>query len=200
MTLTAEARPRPHVVRQVAVPPQDPSLDPARRAWFESLEDGCRDEWVHGKVVEADPLRIGHIKATKRIERAAEDAAPPGSFVATNNMFVRLAESDYFPDVCYWPPEVAATFTRKQTIMPPPLFAVEVLSPKTARRDRGVKFEEYAAGGTREYWIVDCDAGTVEQYASDDGGPYRLLRKVDAGVLRSEVIDGFEIDVASIFA
>lgn len=47
---------------------------------------------------------------------------------------------------------------------PPPDFVVEVLSPSTARNDRGVKFVDYAANGVAEYWIVDPKLESIEQY------------------------------------
>ena len=39
--------------------------------------------------------------------------------------------------------------------MPPPLLAVEVVSPKQEKRDYRYKRSEYAARGIAEYWIVD---------------------------------------------
>ena len=39
--------------------------------------------------------------------------------------------------------------------MPPPLLAVEVVSPKQENRDYRYKRTEYAARGIAEYWIVD---------------------------------------------
>ena len=39
--------------------------------------------------------------------------------------------------------------------MPPPLLAVEVVSPKQEKRDYRFKRSEYAARGIAEYWIVD---------------------------------------------
>jgi Uma2 family endonuclease len=39
--------------------------------------------------------------------------------------------------------------------MPPPLFAVELVSPKQEKRDYRYKRSEYAARGIAEYWIVD---------------------------------------------
>ena len=40
----------------------------------------------------------------------------------------------------------------------------EVLSPSTARYDRGRKMQVYARCGVREYWIVNPSDKTVEQY------------------------------------
>ncbi len=39
--------------------------------------------------------------------------------------------------------------------MPPPLLAVEVVSPNQEKRDYRYKRSEYAARGITEYWIVD---------------------------------------------
>ena len=40
--------------------------------------------------------------------------------------------------------------------MPPPLLAVEVVSPNQEKRDYRFKRSEYAARGIGEYWIVDA--------------------------------------------
>ena len=39
---------------------------------------------------------------------------------------------------------------------------VEILSPSTAHRDRGVKLDLYARRGVREYWIADPEEDVVD--------------------------------------
>ena len=73
-----------------------------------------------------------------------------------------------------------------------------MLSNSTEARDRGVKFEDFAANSVGEYWIVDADASIIEQYVLRSG-EYELALKSSSGRLRSEVIDGFQIDVESLF-
>ena len=51
----------------------------------------------------------------------------------------------------------------------PPILAVEVLSPSTARRDRGRKRELYAEAGVAHYWIVDPEVPSVTTYQLVDG-------------------------------
>lgn len=48
-----------------------------------------------------------------------------------------------------------------------PDLVVEVLSPSTAKNDRGHKMRLYAKCGIREYWIVDPANRSVEQYFLD---------------------------------
>ena len=50
-----------------------------------------------------------------------------------------------------------------------PDLVVEVLSPRSARYDRGRKKDAYEKCGVREYWIVSHMELTVEQYVLEDG-------------------------------
>jgi len=54
------------------------------------------------------------------------------------------------------------------------LLAVEVLSPSTARTDRGEKRDLYQRKGVPEYWIVDVENRTVERWRPDDSVPEAL--------------------------
>ena len=45
-----------------------------------------------------------------------------------------------------------------------PTLAVEILSPSTGRIDRQTKMQLYAHHGVPFYWIVDCDARTIDVY------------------------------------
>ena len=55
-----------------------------------------------------------------------------------------------------------------------PDFAVEVLSPSTAKKDTGIKATKYAAAGVREYWIVDPKRERVMVYILNDEGYYEI--------------------------
>lgn len=55
-----------------------------------------------------------------------------------------------------------------------PLLLVEVLSPSTARYDRGVKRDRYQRAGA-EYWVVDVDSRVVERWLPGAAGP-EILR------------------------
>ena len=48
------------------------------------------------------------------------------------------------------------------------LLVIEVLSPSTARADRGRKRVIYQDQGVPEYWIVDLDARLVERWRPED--------------------------------
>jgi Uma2 family endonuclease len=52
-----------------------------------------------------------------------------------------------------------------------PVLAVEILSPGTAVRDRGVKRRAYQEAEVDEYWIADLDAGLIERWRPPDERP-----------------------------
>jgi Uma2 family endonuclease len=72
------------------------------------------------------------------------------------------------PDVVYLE---AARSSRASVrgIEGPPTLAVEIVSPSTARIDRGAKLQLYARHGIPHYWIVDPEARSVEAYVLTEG-------------------------------
>ena len=50
-----------------------------------------------------------------------------------------------------------------------PDLVVEILSPITAKNDRGRKKEAYAKAGVKEYWIVDIKGKAIEVYLNHNG-------------------------------
>jgi Uma2 family endonuclease len=62
-----------------------------------------------------------------------------------------------------------------------PTLAVEIVSPSTARIDRGAKLQLYARHGVPYYWIVDPDARRIEAYVLSEGVLRVTARMVGAG-------------------
>ncbi len=58
----------------------------------------------------------------------------------------------------------------------PPDLAVEVLSPSSQKRDRLKKRAVYENHGVPEYWIVDPESRTLEQFRLDERGKYELIQ------------------------
>jgi Uma2 family endonuclease len=79
-----------------------------------------------------------------------------------------------------------------------PILAVEVLSPGTASRDRGIKRRLYQAAGVPEYWIVDLDARLVERWRPGDERPEILSETLNWRP--SESSRPFELDLTGFFA
>ena len=121
-------------------------------------------------------------------------------YVGYEKIMVSLTRNDYEPDICFFGTAKAAQLTPDQMRFPAPDFVVEVLSETTQAVDRGVKFDDYAAHGVVEYWIVDPVTETLEQYRlPENGDVYELVIKAMTGQVRSVAVPGFEIPVRAIF-
>ena len=81
--------------------------------------------------------------------------------------YLCLSEKDNFI------PDVAVICDRsiigEDGIYGAPSLVVEILSPLTAKRDRGYKKNAYEAAGVQEYWIVDTNSKSIEVYLLKDG-------------------------------
>jgi len=106
-----------------------------------------------------------------------------------------LKRSDVMPDLAFWK---AQAFSNDTTLFPVPDFVVEVVSNTTQKNDRVNKKEEYALNGIAEYWIVDADAKTIEQYILS-GEEYHLREKLLHGTIQCAVLEGLEIELKQIF-
>jgi len=120
-------------------------------------------------------------------------------YVGGEKMMITLTRNDYEPDICFWKKEKSSKFKPDQLLFPIPDFIVEVLSDSTKDYDRGIKFEDYAAHQVAEYWIIDPDLRSIEQYVLRVD-TYKLLKKAKGKeILASDAVNGFTIPAIAIF-
>jgi Uma2 family endonuclease len=171
-----------------------------RQQFYDTVTEQEKAEFINGEIIVQSPAKFEHTSAAKYLLRLLDAYVDRHSlgFVGYEKMLVRLTRNDYEPDICFFGVEKAAQFTPKQIQFPAPDMVVEVLSPSTEEKDRGLKAEDYAAHGVAEYWLIDPDTQTIEQYGLQDDR-YELLIKARTGSVSSVAVRGFEIPVHAIF-
>lgn len=171
-----------------------------RKRFYEEMSEQQKVEFINGEIVVQSPAKLRHTTAVRNLSTLLDVYVSKSElgYVGQEKMLITLTRNDYEPDVCYFGPEKARTFTPDQMRFPAPDFAVEVLSPSTETNDRGIKFVDYAAHGVAEYWIVDPDAEMIEQYVLE-GEIYQLRVKTDTGTVRSVAVEGFAVPVRAVF-
>lgn len=142
-----------------------------QRVSFADLEtwpdDGRRYELYDGEVyVVPSPLPL-HQFVSARLHLALEDyVRAHGGLVFYAPLDIVLTEYDVVqPDILLFTADRAHLIHPKRVTRAAPDLAVEILSPSTARNDRGRKRALLARHGVREYWLVDPDAVQIEVYA-----------------------------------
>lgn len=173
-----------------------------RSDFYAWLDEDKRAEFIGGEIIVHSPARALHIIVLKKLGRILDDFIEqemPGALLLQEQAMVRLERSDMMPDLVFFPAEKAQFILPDTKLFPVPDFVVEVLSPSTAKYDRGKKMKEYAANGIREYWIADPDEKTLEQYVLRKE-EYTLKTTVRPGeMLEAVVLSGLSLDPAGVF-
>ena len=171
-----------------------------RQRFIATVQESEKAEFINGEKIVHSPVKLRHSLAVKRLLVLLDAYVSTHGLglVGFEKVMVSLTRNDYEPDICFFDAATAAGFQPDQMRFPAPALMVEVLSPSTEANDRGVKFDDYAAHGVTEYWIIDPDEEVVEQYRLAGEG-YKLAIKAQTGELRSIAVPGFVIPVRAIF-
>ncbi len=102
------------------------------------------------------------------------------------------------PDILFVSDDRADIIT-EANIQGAPDLVVEILSPSSARYDRGHKQTVYAREGVREYWIVDPAAETVEVLSESAAGWTLAATFGFEDDLVSPLLPGFAVALGQVF-
>ena len=174
-----------------------------RQLFYKTITEDQKAEFINGRIIMNLPVKERHWTAVGNIMGMLRPYAIKNKLgrVASEKALISLTRNDYEPDICFWRTDKASAFTSEQMQHPAPDFIVEVLSKGTAKRDRGIKFTDYAAHGVSEYWLVNPGKQTVEQYTLDpELEEYELAGKFSASdFIESKQVVGFRIPVRAMF-
>ena len=174
-----------------------------RDSFREWLDEDKKAEFINGEIIMHSPVKKKHWATSGNLTFLLEFFIRMNDLgkVAVEKALIALTRNDYEPDICFFSKEKAASFTDDQMIFPAPDFVVEILSKSTAKKDKGIKHQDYAAHGIREYWIIDPNRKSIDQYILIGDETEYLPAKTFSydEDIKSFVIEGFEIPVATIF-
>lgn len=171
-----------------------------REKFYQDITPEHKWEFIQGEVIMHSPALERHTRAVMRLYDlvSAHVRVKACGGVYMEKAMTVFPRNDYEPDIVFFGSAKAGLIDPDTLKYPVPDLVVEVLSPSTEARDRGVKFEDYALHGVGEYWIVDAVAETVELYRLQ-GSSYPPVGPQANGSLSSEIVAGFEIPVRAIF-
>ncbi len=137
-----------------------------------AYQEEPREELLHGEIYMMSSPTVNHNRVASHIFNAFFNylkGKPCEAFADGTDVY--LTEVDrVIPDtmiICN------RDIIHPDGIYGAPDLVVEVLSPSTAKNDRGYKKDLYEKSGIKEYWIVDTKLCSIEAYLLTDG-KYRL--------------------------
>lgn len=132
-----------------------------------AYQEAPREELLNGKTFLMSSPSVNHNRVAFHIAAAFQ------AYLKGKNCEAFADGTDVFLDKDRVIPDVMIVcrndIIKKDGIHGAPDLVVEVLSPSTAKNDRGYKKNLYERFGVKEYWIVDTDLRSVESYLLADG-------------------------------
>jgi Uma2 family endonuclease len=123
----------------------------------------------------------------------------PGGWWIIAEPEVHLGPQTVVPDIAGWRRERLPELPQSHIFAVAPDWVCEVLSPSTARVDRGKKLRIYATNGVPWAWYVDVDGKTVEVMHLVDG-VWHIEHVYTGGELMcAEPFTAVSIDLAKIW-
>lgn len=132
--------------------------------------DGCKYECIDGVLLVTPAPKVVHAVAVSHLHRFLDGGLRRDGNtlrVLSSTVDLRLEPTTVVePDLFV----LRAPATARTRLDDPAcaVLIVEVLSPSTANRNRGIKRTLYQRVGIPEYWIVDLDARLIERWMPAD--------------------------------
>jgi Uma2 family endonuclease len=141
-------------------------------------DDGNRYEVIAGELYVSPSPNYRHQLARVRITGIFENfTREHGIGQIYGPVDVLLSGTDYLaPDLVFLKHERRGIRSNRGFEGPPDL-AIEIVSPSSSFRDRGLKRERYALFGVPLYWVVDVALRQIEVYrlGEDPNGPAEIV-------------------------
>jgi Uma2 family endonuclease len=172
-----------------------------RQEFYDLVHENIKAEFIQGEIVLHSPVKMKHWKINSRVSTKLNNFVDNHDLgiVGSEKVMIHLTRNSYEPDIVFFRKEISQTFKEDEMLFPAPDLVVEILSDSTRTRDYGIKFRDYEAHGVGEYWIIDADAQTLEQYVLHEN-KFILQHKFEQkGTLVSLVINGFRLEIEKIF-
>lgn len=178
-----------------------------RKATYEDLlkvPEPLVAEIIDGELVTSPRPALPHALAGSAIGSALFDLfnRPPGDRDAPGGWWIidepelHLGDDVLVPDLAGWRRARLPIFPKVAAFDQAPGWACELISPSTARIDRGHKMQIYARERVGHLWIVDPDARTLEVYRLDEGRWVVAGTHTGSGPVRAAPFEAVALDTA----
>ncbi|SRR5581483_7336823 len=164
---------------------------------WDTPDDGKRYEVIDGELYVTPPPVWKHQNGLANlfsILTAFIRAHDLGKIVPAPVGVVLDEHNGVQPDIVYISRERLGIISERGVEGAPDL-VVEVLSPSTRARDKGVKMRRYAAAGISHYWLLDPRNDSLEAYRLGKQGYERVGRFGPGSVFRPALFPGLEIPI-----
>lgn len=166
-----------------------------------NTSDDIRYELIEGELVVMEPApTTSHqrilVNLTLLLAPFVRDNGLGEVLIASTDVY--LSDTNVLqPDLLFVSAARASIITERDVHGAPDL-VVEIASPSTRRRDRGIKMDLYARHGVTEYWLVDPATAIVETLRLKDGQMIPAGRYGREESFTTPLFPGLAVDLARV--
>ena len=162
-------------------------------------------EIIDGELIASPRPALIHARAATRLSSGLggpfdRGNGGPGGWIILYEPELHIVGQVLVPDVAGWRRERMPEMPHADWSELAPDWACEILSPGTAKIDRGRKMRHYAAAGVRHAWLIDPLATTLEIYRLDGDGWRLVYTHAGETTIRPEPFDAVDFDLGSLWS
>jgi Uma2 family endonuclease len=136
------------------------------------LKPTDRVELIKGEIVEMSPPGRRHIAFVDNLTQLLVLRLAGRPIVSVQNPVVLAEDTEPQPDLALRRLR-AVPYKEREAFAEDVLLLIEVAADTWRRYDRSTKLRLYAEAGVLEYWLVDCNAETIEVFRAPGPDGYR---------------------------
>jgi Uma2 family endonuclease len=158
-----------------------------------------RVELIRGEIVEMSPIGRRHRAFVDNLAELLVLRLAGRAIVSVQQPVILADDTEPEPDLTVLRRR-PVPYKEREAYAEDVLLLIEVADTSLAY-DRSTKLRLYAEAGIPEYWVVDCEAETVEVYRDPGADRYRTVHRVaGAAALSVQAFPDVELSAADIFA
>jgi Uma2 family endonuclease len=176
----------------------------SRDEYLQLPDDGFRYDMIDGVLYAVPSADFQHGKRNGRFYRFLDEyleTHPYGEVTQETDILLPDGGDILCPDLCFVLNENTGII--RTHVHGTPDLICEVLSPRTQRRDLGIKADRYLANGVQEYWILAPETRSIEvRYSTLAANGIRnwvLRGGQGSDILESRLLPGFHIENARVW-
>lgn len=161
------------------------------------LDEDTRAEWVDGEIIVVSPASDPHQDLSDFLTTVLRTFLEEAGLGIVRSAPFQMKTGENLPgrepDLLYLAEEHQHRL-EKTFLNGPADLVIEIISPDSRERDWDDKFQEYKAGGVKEYWLIDPELEQASFCVLEDG-QYKE-RESEAGIYESPLLPGFRLRIA----
>ena len=175
-------------------------VEELKQVFWNVLADDYHWEFIEGEIVLRCGMIIKNAMAKQNLQMLLWNFVKKRK---TGQVFgarclCDFGDNFFSPGIIYYENSKADNFHNEMNCFPVPDFIVEFNDDDTEENNRGVKFNEYQNKRVKEYWMVNPNNKTIEQYVLDKG-ILDFIALINSGEVKSLLIKDFAVSIEEIF-